>query len=162
MRRRRLRPALLASGALALSVIALSACGSSGSSRSLTLDKLPLIRGARVVVQARQCDSGANAYCAVEAVIVDQRAGSSGAFVSSEHQFLRKLGWTSGAGDNGNERSAESPGSKVRVTYATAAGDLTGIDLGWIKRPRAITLSLSRLMFARTPAMSVMLEVGSA
>ena len=48
------------------------------------------------------------------------------------------------------------------MTYATAYGDLKGIDLGWIKRSRTITLALSRALFDRASAMSVMLEVGSS
>jgi hypothetical protein len=48
------------------------------------------------------------------------------------------------------------------VTYATAAGDLLGSDEGWIKRPDPIILTLSRTMYQRASAMSVMLEAGSA
>lgn len=109
-----------------------------------------------------QCDRGAHAYCALEAVVVDPRAASSGALVASERQALRKRGWAGSGGDNGDERAAESPGQKLRVTYATAQGDLIGWALGWIKRPRAFALTLSHLLFQRTPAMSVMLERGSA
>ena len=147
--------------ALAGSVLTLGGCGASSSS-SLTIDQLPLVRGATVVTQARQCDRGANAFCAIQAVIVDRGAGSSGALVASERSRLRKLGWASSAGDNGVERAAESPDNKLRVTYATAAGDLLGIDERWIKRRRSITLTLARAMFNQVPAMSVMLELGSA
>ena len=48
------------------------------------------------------------------------------------------------------------------MTYATAAGDLRGVDLGSIQRPREITLALSRTMFDQAPAMSIMLEVGAS
>jgi hypothetical protein len=147
----------LAPGAL---VIALAGCGQSGSSSSLSLAQLPLVDGASVITQVRQCDRGANAFCAIEAVIVDRRFTSAGAFVTSERRHLRKLGWTQTAGDNGSESAAESRGLKLRVTYATATADLTGIDLGWIKRPRAIALTLSRTLFGQTPAMSLMLEAG--
>lgn len=147
--------------ALAACATLLGGCGGSGSS-SLRIDQLPLIHGASVVTQAKQCDRGANAYCALEAVVVDRGASSSGALVASERKWLRKLGWAGSAGDNGDERAAESPGEGLRVTYATAQGDLTGIVLGWIKRPRPIELTLSHLLFTGTPAMSVMLEVGSA
>ena len=95
-------------------------------------------------------------------MIVDRRFRSAGALVASEHRHLRKLGWIGSAGDNGDERAAQSPGHKLRLTYATAAGDLIGIDQGWIKRPRAIELTLSRAMFERTPAISIMLEAGPA
>ena len=163
MRSRRLRPAPLALvAALTGCALALSACGGSSQSSPLSIGQLPLINGATIVAQASQCDRGANAYCAIEAVIVDPRAGSSGALVVAERRRLRRLGWSGSAGDNGDEQAAESPGHKLRVTYATAAGDLIGWDLGWIKRPRPIALTLSHLMFERTPAMSVMLEAGSA
>jgi hypothetical protein len=163
MRSRRLRPAPLALVmALAGCAFALTGCGDGGSSSTLSISQLPLVDGAKIVAQASQCDRGAHAYCAIEAVIVDRRAASSSALVASEHRWLRKLGWLGTAGDNGDERAAEAPGQKLRVTYATAAGDLVGWDLGWIKRPRAIVLTLSRLLFERTPAMSVMLEAGSA
>ena len=148
--------------ALAGCALVLTGCGGGGPSSPLSLGQLPLVSGATVVAQTSQCDRGASAYCAIAAVVVDPRAASSGALVASEHQRLRKLGWVGSAGDNGNERAAASPGQKLRVTYATATGDLIGLDLGWIKRPRPIALTLSRLLFAQTPAMSVMLEVGSA
>lgn len=128
----------------------------------MTIDRLPLVDGARVVAQATQCDRGANAFCTVQAVVVGQRFPSSGALVASERRRLVKLGWSSMAGDDGNERAAESPGHKLRVTYATAAGDLIGVDEGWIKRPRSITMALDRAYIKGTPTMSVMLEAGSA
>jgi hypothetical protein len=40
--------------------------------------------------------------------------------------------------------------------------DLRGVDLGWIRRPRTITLALSNTMFDRSAAMSMMLEVGAS
>jgi hypothetical protein len=146
--------------ALPALVLALAGCGQSGSSSSLSLAQLPLVDGASIVTQVGRCDRGANAFCAIQAVVVGRRFRSAGALVASEHRHLRELGWTATAGDNGNERAAESPGHKLRLTYATAAGDLTGIDLGWIKRPRTIELTLSRALFGRIPAMSIMLEAG--
>jgi hypothetical protein len=148
--------------ALPALVIALGGCGQNASPGSLSLAQLPLVDGASVITQVRQCDRGTNAYCAIEAVIVDRKFSSAGALVASEHRHLRKLGWSGSAGDNGDERAAESPGHKLRVTYATAAGDLVGIDQGWIKRPRSIELTLSRVLFDRTPAISIMLEAGPA
>jgi len=147
--------------ALAALALALAGCGGTGGSQtSLDIKQVPLVSGASVLAQARQCDQGANAFCALEAVIVDRRYHSSGALVASEHRQLRKLGWSSMAGDDGDEQAAESPGHKLRLTYATAANDLIGIDEKWIKRPGSIGLALSRTMFNRTAAMSVMLEVG--
>lgn len=148
--------------ALPALVIALGGCGQNVSPGSLSLAELPLVDGASVATQVRQCDRGANAYCAIEAVIVDRRFRSAGALMASEHRHLGKLGWSGSAGDNGDERAAESPGHKLRVTYATAAGDLIGIDQGWIKRPRSIELTLSRVLFDRMPAISIMLEAGPA
>lgn len=144
--------------------LGLAGCGQGASSSSgpVSLAQVPLIAGASVVAQARQCDKGANAYCAIEAVIVGRRYASAGALVASELHYLRQLGWTGAAGDNGNERAANSPGHRLRVTYSTAIGDLMGLDLGWIKRPRNIALSLASTMFERTPAMSIMVETGPA
>lgn len=146
--------------ALAALALVLAGCGQIGSSRSPTVDQLPLVDGAAVVAQAQQCDKGANAFCAVEAVIVDKHLRSSGELVASEHKHLRKLGWTSMAGDNGDERAAESPGHKLRLTYATAGNDLIGWDLGWIKRAPPIVQALDRQMIDRVPSMSIMLEAG--
>jgi hypothetical protein len=161
MRSRRLRPAL--AGALAGSALALAGCGQDGSSsRSLSLGQVPLVGGASVIASVKECDKGANAFCAIEAVVVDRSSTSSGALVIGERDRLRTLGWTGAAGDDGNERAADSPGHKLRLTYSTAAGDLTAIDLGWIMRPRAIALTLAHTLFARTPAMSIMLETGPA
>jgi hypothetical protein len=151
----RLRTVLLAGCA-----VALAGCGSGGAAGPLSLGQLPLVPGAKVATEARQCDRGSNAFCAIQAVIVDQRFNSSGALVESEHRHLHSLGWTTSAGDDGDEVAADSPGHKLRVTYATAVDDLIGIDETWIKRPPAIGLTLSRTMFDGVPAMSVMLEVG--
>ena len=74
-----------------------------------------------------------------------------------------KAGPRSGAtADNGNERAADSPGDKLRVTYATAASELGNIDLAFVKRSRATALALSRALFGRASAMAVLLEVGSS
>ena len=147
--------------ALAVGGLALGGCGSGGASGSLSLRQVPLVPGARVAVQERQCDQGANAFCAIEAVIVAPRFRSSGALVASEHRRLHSLGWTTSAGDDGDEVAADSPGHKVRLTYASALGDLIGLDEKWIKsRPWPIWAALTQSMFSGTPAMSVMLEAG--
>ncbi len=77
--------------------------------------------------------------------------------------MLHRLGWTTSAGDDGLEVAAQSPGQKLRVTYATAKADLIGWDLGWIKPPRpiALALALDRQFINGTPTMSIMLEVGA-
>lgn len=140
--------------------LAVAGCGSGGATHSVSLSQLPLVSGAKVVAQARQCDRGSHAFCAIQAVIVGRRFTSSGALVKSEHDHLHSLGWTMSAGDDGDEVAADSPGHKVRVTFATAVNDLIGIDEMWIKRRRAIGLKLSQTMFRRMAAMSIMLEVG--
>jgi hypothetical protein len=140
--------------------VALAGCGGTSEPRSPAVSELPLVRGAKVVAQLRQCDRGANAFCAIEMVVIDRRMGSSGALVFAERNRLRDHGWALEQGEDGLQHAAESPSHRVRVVYATAEGDLEGIDLGWIHRPRAIALALAATMFARLPAMSVMLEAG--
>jgi hypothetical protein len=147
--------------ALPLVTIGVSACGSGGD-QVPNVAGLPLVKGARVVAQAKQCDPGANAFCAVEMVVVDPTFGTSEKLVKGEQLHLLAAGWTRVNGDTGDEVAAQSPGHKLRVTYATASRDLRGIDLGWIKRSRPITLALSRALFDRDSAMSVMLELGSS
>ena len=147
--------------ALAASAAALAGCGQSAASRTPDLARLPLVGGTSIVTQARQCDRGANSFCAVELVLVDPRFRNSADLLEAEHRLLRGAGWSGANGDTGEQHAAESPGQKLRVTYATADGDLKGIDLGWIQRPRPITLALSRALFDRKPALSLMLENGS-
>lgn len=154
---RRLGPPLTLIAACA----ALAGCGSGGGSHQPDLSQLPLVDGASVVTQVRACDHGANAFCAIEIVVTDHRYKTSTDLVEDEHAQLHKHGWTGGQGDTNQQKAADSPGHKLRVTYATASGDLRGIDLGSIQRPRKITLALSRVMFDQAPAMSIMLEVGA-
>jgi hypothetical protein len=152
----RLSVALLA----LLALVALAGCGQGTSRRSLSLRQVPLVPGATIVTHTAQCDRGANAFCAIEAVVVDRSFNSSGALAASEDHLLHRLGWKSSAGDDGDEVAADSPGQKVRVTFATAIDDLIGIDEHWIRRSRSIEMALDRTMFDRTPAMSIMVEVG--
>jgi hypothetical protein len=149
-------------GLPALLALAVAGCGSVKGAPPPTIDQLPLVAGAKVVEQATQCDKGANAFCALEAVVVDSRFKTSEDLVNAEHDVVHKAGWGGLGADTGNERAAESPGHKLRVTYATANGDLTGIDLGWIHRSRRIAVALSRTLFDHTPAMSVELDPGSS
>jgi hypothetical protein len=149
--------------ALALVAAALStaACGQSATSRAPILADVPLVAGTHVAAQVRSCDRGADPYCAMQLVVVGSRYGSSTALLAGEQRRLGQLGWTSGVGDTGDERSADSPGHKLRLTYATASNDLMGIDFGWIERRRPIALALSTEMFDRAPVISLMLETGS-
>jgi len=142
--------------------VALSGCGQRSSTPSPTLSKLPLVSGANIVTQVHQCDKGANAFCAIELVVVGPGFKSSVDLVKAQRRRLKESGWTGVAPDDGQQRAAQSPGQKLRITYATAAADLLGIDLEWIKRPRPITLALAHAMFDRSPAMSILLEAGPA
>jgi hypothetical protein len=153
---------LVALAALAALAPAIAGCGSSGGTHRPNLAQLPLVDGANVVAQVHSCDRGKNAYCAIELVVVDRRYKTSTDLVEAEHEQLHKNGWTGGQGDTQEQKAADSPGHKLRVTYATASGDLRGVELGPIQRPRKIMLALSRAMFDQSPTMSIMLEVGAA
>lgn len=155
----RLRATVSVSAALA----GLAACGGSGGAQALlSLSELPLVQGARLTAHAMQCDRGANAFCALELLVVDRAFSSSGGLVSREHQVLRRNGWSQAVGNTGDEQAADSSGHKLHVIYATALGDLTGVDLKWIKRPRPFAVALSRAVFSGQPAMSLVLERGPA
>jgi hypothetical protein len=146
---------------LAAAVAGLAGCGGGRSGQaSLSLSQLPLVPGARAVATATQCDKGANAFCALELLVVDRSFSSSGALVTREHQMLRRSGWSQATGDTGDEQAAYSRDRRLQVVYATALGDLTGVDLKWIKRPRSFAIALSRAVFSRRPAMSLILERG--
>jgi hypothetical protein len=143
--------------------VALVAAGCGGSaSRGPSLSGVPLTPGMRVIEHVRRCDRGKNPYCAVQLVVVGRHASSSEALLAAEREHLRSLGWSLTEADNGDETAADSPGHKLRLTYATAALDLKDVDLGWIKRSPKISLALSRVMFDRQPAISLMLQTGSA
>jgi hypothetical protein len=147
--------------AVALAAGALAGCGGSGGDRSPNLGGLPLVRGSRVVALAKQCDAGSNAYCALELVVVDPTYKDSDGLVVAEKRSLAHHGWTADDATEGDERAAESPGDKLRVSYASAYNDLKDIELGWIKRSHTISLALSHTLFGRQTAMSMILEVGS-
>ena len=140
---------------------ALAGCGGQGAVRSPDPGALPLVGGTRVVAQVKQCDTGANAYCAIEVVVLAPSLSTSGELVAIERRVLLEHGWTRAHPDTGEEMAADSPGEKIHLNYATAYGDLLGIDLGWIHRTTAIEMALSKAMFARVPAMSLMMELGS-
>jgi hypothetical protein len=152
----------LAPLALAALISMLAGCGHGSVQHTPDLARLPLVGGSRIVNRAIRCDKGANAFCGWELVVVAPHYRSSEALLQSEHRRLLKLGWTGATGDTSEQKAADSPGHKLRVTYATAYGDLTGIDLGWIKRSRTVTLALSRAMFAHSPTLSMLLEEGAS
>ena len=148
-------------GALAVAV-ALGGCGTSTPGRTPAASAVPLVPGAHIGTQVRECDQGSRAYCTIELVVLDSRYPSSDILAHDESHVLRKAGWSLADGDTSTETAANSPGHKLRLTYSTAADDLQEIDLGLITRPTPITHALSSSIFDQTPAMSMMLEVGAS
>jgi hypothetical protein len=147
--------------AVALVVLALAGCGGSGNNRTPNLARLPLAPGTQILARVRQCDPGSHAYCAIELVVVDPAWRDAGSLVVVEKRTLARKGWTADHSSLGNEDAAESPGDKLRITYATADADLRNIELGWIKRSHAVSVALSRTLFDDRAAMSMELEIGS-
>lgn len=143
-------------------LVALAGCGHSANRTPLSLQQLPLVPGAKVAKVIKQCDRGANAFCALELVIVNEHYRSADELEKAEHKWVRAAGWRGVGGDTVYENAAESPGHKLRLTYATASDDLRAVDLGYIHRPETIAVALSRTMFSHVPAMSVLLESGDA
>lgn len=146
--------------ALALAATALGGCGDSGQ-HTPALSRLPLVPGAQITVRERVCDTGANSYCGWEVVVVDTHYRNSDQLFRAEHRHLLGQGWSGADGDIGDEHAADSPGHKLHVTYATPTGDLKGVDLGWIRRSRPVTLALSRAIFNHEPVISMLLEIGA-
>jgi hypothetical protein len=122
---------------------------------------LPLVPGSHVVARVQQCDRGAAAYCAIEFVVSNRSFARLDDFLLAERHYLHAHGWTGANGDTGEESAADSPGHKLHLTYATASGDLDGLIFHWIRRPWPIWSALSRSLFDRRPALSMMLELGS-
>jgi hypothetical protein len=150
------RLSLLAFAALTAT---LAGCGSS-TQHTPSLTGLPLADGVHVVAQSVKCDKGANAFCGLEVVVAGPRYGTSDHLLRSEHLRLKSLGWSGVNADIGGERAFDSPGHKLHVTFATADTDLRGIDLGSIRRSRAIQLALSHQILARVPSLSMFLVEG--
>jgi hypothetical protein len=147
--------------ALAVTVLTAAVAGCGQSSRSPVAEHLPLVPGSSVIVKVRECNRGANPYCSLEMVVQNPTYRSPRRLVFDERDYLYHHGWRAASPDTGVELAAESPGHKLRVTYATALQDLKGVDLGWIARPPSIEHALDRAVFDHVPTMSVLLEVGS-
>ena len=141
------------------SVVVLSGCG--GSDRIPKLASLPVVRGAHVVSKVRVCDKGSNHYCALELVLTDSHYATPRDLVLAESELLRAHGWSGASAQTGDEMADESPGNDLRLTYATAYGDLHDIEFGWVQRTRQTQEALSKQMFAGAIAMSAQLQVGS-
>lgn len=159
-------PALARRAVVAAVIVVLAlvpaACGGHNVQHIPNLAQLPLVGGTRVVTRVRTCDPGKNAFCAWELVVSGDRYRSSEALLKAQHHYLRVRGWTSANADTGQQRAQDSPAHRLRVTYATADGDLRGIDLGWIKRSRPVQLALSRSIFEHVPTLSILYEEGAS
>lgn len=155
-RSRLLLPALAALG------LAAGGCGAGGSSRAVGVDQIPLPPGALITAQVHRCDRGTNAYCSEQVVVEGQGYTSSADLLITERHLLDHLGWSSAAGTDGMEKGEDSPGHELRMIYATAYGDLLGIDSNWVRRAPPIARALSQAMFDRAPALSIMLVRGSS
>jgi hypothetical protein len=141
---------------------ALAGCGAvAPAARTPTASSIPLVAGSRIVQQVRNCDQGSNAYCSIDLVVQNRQYDSSDILARDETRVLRQHGWSLSNGDTRTQTAANSPGHKLRLTIATAAGDLEQIDLGAIIRPWPIVYALSSSMFDRAAAMSMRLEVGA-
>jgi hypothetical protein len=145
---------------VAAAIVGIAGCGSD-SQHVPRVAELPLIPGTRVVAQSIKCDKGANAFCGLQLVVVGPGFRNSNQLLKKEHLHLKALGWTGANAEIGGQWAADSPGHKLHLTFATANTDLQGTELGWIKRTRAIQLTLSRQLFARVPSLSMVLEEGS-
>lgn len=144
---------------LVLTVLGLAAAGC-GAGGSIGAPQLPLVQGASVVAQSRRCDKGQHVFCGLYEVVVDGRYQGSQALMSAERRHLKAHGWSVGKGDIGQEQTAVSPDHKYRVTYATDAGELRAIDLGWVQRPSDVSVALGRAMFGGTAALEVTVAAG--
>ncbi|HET9721046.1 MAG TPA: hypothetical protein VFP55_13280 [Solirubrobacteraceae bacterium] len=141
--------------------IALILAGCGGGDRVPSLRRLPLVARVQVVVRQKVCNRGQNAYCALELVLRGSGYSSSVALQRAERLLLKGRGWRRVNAPVGQELAADSPGNGLRVTYAAANMELEAIDLGWVKRSRSITLTLSREIFDRRPAIAVVLQLGT-
>lgn len=114
-----------------------------------------------MVSAQRVCDRGTNAYCALELVVVGHGYRSSQEMQRAERLLLKSHGWKRVNAPVGQELAADSPGGRLRVTYATDSQELEAIDLGWVKRPRALSLTLSRELFGHASALAMLVQFGT-
>jgi hypothetical protein len=159
MKMRSLSPRRFVALTLVASTLLLAGCG--GGSHSPNLSSLPLVHGAHVVTNVRQCDQGANPYCTLQLVVVDPTYNSARSFVFAERDLLKSHGWSGASPQTADELADTSPSNKLRITYAPAYVDLKGVDLGWIQRSQTVQRLLSDQLFAGNPAMSALVQVGS-
>jgi hypothetical protein len=142
-------------------MVSVAGCGGGGGAHSPELSGLPLVPGAQIRVNVKQCNKGAAAYCSRALVVVAPHYRSSHDLLIAERDLLRAEGWIGASPYTGVEVADESPRHTLRVTYATAQDDLQGYDIGWIVRPWSVVTALDKAMFNRTSAISMLLEAGS-
>ena len=149
-------------GALALAgaLVLLTGCGA-GSQRTPDLSALPLVPGASFRVKQRVCDSGSNSYCAWELVVAGAGYRDSNALFEAEHRLLLSRHWSGADGDIRSQHAADSPGHRLRVTYANPVDELTGTGIFGVRRTQAIQLALTNAVFGHTSEISMLLEVGA-
>ncbi len=147
-------------GLSAAACLALAGCASSGA-RVPPRSGLPLVPGTRVSVDVRVCDKGADAFCARELVVLGASYRSSNELLTGEHRLLLARGWKRMDATTGAEYGADSPGDRLRVSYATDWEELSAVDYGWIKRKRVVALALSAALISHTPTISALLQYGA-
>ncbi len=144
-----------------LAALGLSACGGS-SDHVPNLAGLPLVPGSRIVARVKQCDPGANAYCAIELAVYNRHYGNSDDLFGAEKKLLQHAHWTNANGLVGPESAADSPGHKLHLTYAAAGSELYSTAEHYVKRPPSIVTALSNAIWGEgTPAMAMIVEVDS-
>jgi hypothetical protein len=149
--------------ALAAVGLVVSGCGAGSGPRSPAVAAVPLVPGTRIVLSVRRCNQGAHPFCARELILAAAASHyeDSGVLKVAERRALSRAGWRRSEGDTYDESAAESPGNRLRVTYATAEQDLLSIDERRIARTPAITRQLAEVLFAREPALSLLVQAGS-
>ena len=140
----------------------LAGCGVGASAPAVGVTQIPLPPHTFITARVHSCDRGANPYCAEQVVVQGPAYGSSADLLITERHLLDHRGWSSAAGADGMEKGEDSPGHELRLIYATAYGDLLGIDSSWVKRSPPIARALAAAMFDRRPALSIMLVRGSS
>ena len=147
---------------LLAAAVPLAGCAEGSAPGRPALSELPRVARTRVLADVRSCDAGSHPYCAREIVLASpHRFIDSGVLKVAERTLLHNSGWHRTEGQTYDEFAAESPGNRLRVTYATAEQDLLAVDERRIQRPAAIVRALSQTLFQRQPALSVLLQAGS-
>jgi hypothetical protein len=149
--------------AILATALALGGCGAAGAPGTPSQRPVPLAAGGHIALRLRRCDRGIHPFCARELVLTAGRTRyhDGAALGAAEGDALRRAGWTASEGEAPTELAAQSRGGRLRLTYATAAGELRAIAAGEAERAPAIVRALRRDRTAGVPALSLLLEVGS-